>query len=183
MGKTLKYHRDMAVVVFGEESPAVQFLNEKIKECGENNETFMEESQLIQLLIDLNYNKEKEKEEVDSEEEPNETESKSPLDNIDSILLGILVSKLPIPVMERAMQLKVDNGKKILEDLAKEPCEEPKDFFSMINTLGMVENSQQEVASIIKVFEELAVVMDSFHLALSKKIEGYKGSLPWKKSN
>lgn len=52
---TLGYHRAMAGVVFGEDSPAVKFLDKKIAECpnGENEEVIMPEGQLVMLLMQL----------------------------------------------------------------------------------------------------------------------------------
>lgn len=55
MDKTLKYHRDMCVIVFGEDSLATKFLNEKIAELGESEEVLMEESQVIKLLTSLHF--------------------------------------------------------------------------------------------------------------------------------
>ena len=55
MNKTLGYHRDMCMIVFGEGSLATKYLNEKIAEQGESEEVLMEESQLIRLLTSLHF--------------------------------------------------------------------------------------------------------------------------------
>ena len=51
MKQTLGYHRKNAAVVFGEESPAVKFLDKKIAEQGEDAEIFTSEGQVIHLLM------------------------------------------------------------------------------------------------------------------------------------
>jgi hypothetical protein len=55
MNKPLSYHRKMAVVVFGEDSAAVKFLDQKIADAphGENELVFIHESQMVHLLIQL----------------------------------------------------------------------------------------------------------------------------------
>ena len=40
----------MAVAVFGEDSPAVKFLDKKIEEQGENEEVIADEGQMVYLL-------------------------------------------------------------------------------------------------------------------------------------
>lgn len=52
MSGTLGYHRNMAAAVFGEDSPAVKFLDKKIAESenGLEEEVVVEESQLVYLL-------------------------------------------------------------------------------------------------------------------------------------
>jgi hypothetical protein len=55
---TLGNYKKMAVIVFGEQSPAVRFLNDKIKESpnGENEEVIADESQVIYLLGNMHVN-------------------------------------------------------------------------------------------------------------------------------
>jgi len=52
---TLKYHRDMAVAVFGEESSAVKYLDKKIAESpnGPNEEVLVDERQIVFMLMNL----------------------------------------------------------------------------------------------------------------------------------
>lgn len=49
---TLGYHRSMASIIFGEDSPAVKFLDKKIAESpnGEKEEVLVAESQVVMLL-------------------------------------------------------------------------------------------------------------------------------------
>ena len=51
--KNLKYHRACAAAVFGDDSPAVAFLDKKISEQGEDAEVIVNESQLISLLLQI----------------------------------------------------------------------------------------------------------------------------------
>lgn len=55
MNRTLGFHRKMAAIVFGEDSPAVKFLDDKIKQApkGENEEVLVEESQMVALLTSI----------------------------------------------------------------------------------------------------------------------------------
>lgn len=52
---TLGFHRKMAAIVFGEESPAVAYLDEKIKDdpSGMYGEIIVDEGQLVLLLFAL----------------------------------------------------------------------------------------------------------------------------------
>lgn len=52
---TLGFHRAMAGVVFGEDSPAVKFLDKKIAECpnGENEKVLVSEGQIVMFLMSL----------------------------------------------------------------------------------------------------------------------------------
>lgn len=52
---TLGYHRRMSAVVFGEDSPAVKFLDKKIAESpnGENEKVLVSEGQVVMLLMSL----------------------------------------------------------------------------------------------------------------------------------
>jgi hypothetical protein len=52
---TLWYHREMAAMVFGPDSPAVKFLDKKIAESpnGEKEEVLVSEEQLIMMLSEL----------------------------------------------------------------------------------------------------------------------------------
>jgi hypothetical protein len=54
---TLGNHRKMAVAVFGEEGPAVKFLDKKIAESpnGANEEVLVAESQFVYLLGTLHF--------------------------------------------------------------------------------------------------------------------------------
>ena len=47
---TLGNHRKLAAAFFGEDSPAVKWLDEKIKEQGEDEEVIAAEPQVIQVL-------------------------------------------------------------------------------------------------------------------------------------
>lgn len=50
---TLANYRKLAAAFFGEDSPAVKYLDEKIKEQGENEEVIAAEEQVIQVLLRL----------------------------------------------------------------------------------------------------------------------------------
>jgi hypothetical protein len=52
---TLGYHREIAAMVFGPDSPAVKFLDKKIAESpnGEKEEVIVSEGQLIHMLWEL----------------------------------------------------------------------------------------------------------------------------------
>lgn len=50
---TLGNHRKFAVAIFGAESPAVAFLDQKIEEQGENEEVIVEEGQFINALMTM----------------------------------------------------------------------------------------------------------------------------------
>ena len=50
---TLGNHRKLAVAAFGEDSAAVKFLDEKIKEQGEDEEVIQDESQVMYLLANI----------------------------------------------------------------------------------------------------------------------------------
>lgn len=52
---TLGYHRAMSAVVFGEDSPATKFLDEKIAKAahGKDEKVICHESQLILILFSL----------------------------------------------------------------------------------------------------------------------------------
>ena len=58
MSGTLGYHRKMAVAVFGEDSPAVAYLDEKIEESpnGEDEPVVQDESQVVYLLATIHRN-------------------------------------------------------------------------------------------------------------------------------
>lgn len=53
---TLGEYRKLAAAVFGEDSGAVKFLDEKIKEQGEDEEVIADEGQVIYLLMQQNGN-------------------------------------------------------------------------------------------------------------------------------
>lgn len=52
---TLKEYRKLAIIVFGEGSKAVEFLDDKIKESanGEDEEVLADEGQMVMLLSSL----------------------------------------------------------------------------------------------------------------------------------
>lgn len=52
---TLGNYKEMAVIYFGENSGAVKFLDQKIKEQGEHEEVLAEESQMVRLLYTLTH--------------------------------------------------------------------------------------------------------------------------------
>ena len=56
---TLGIYRKMAVAVFGEDSKAVKFLDEKIKDSpdGQNEEVIANESQMVYLLGNIALSK------------------------------------------------------------------------------------------------------------------------------
>lgn len=56
---TLGYHRVMAVAVFGADSPAVKFLDQKIKDSpnGEHERVIVHETQVVYLLSQLHLGK------------------------------------------------------------------------------------------------------------------------------
>lgn len=56
--KTLGYHRDMAKVVLGVNSPAVKYLEDKIAESpnGEDEEVVVPEQQMVYLLVNIHNN-------------------------------------------------------------------------------------------------------------------------------
>lgn len=53
MSGTLGYHRKMSAAVFGEDSPATKYLDEKIAEQGEDEPVLADETQLVALLMSL----------------------------------------------------------------------------------------------------------------------------------
>jgi len=69
MSGTLKYHLDNATAVFGEDSPAVAFLKEKIAEQGDDEEVIADESQLIAALFSI-HNQSQSGQELTVEAEP-----------------------------------------------------------------------------------------------------------------
>ena len=52
---TLGNYRKMAALFFGEDSDAVEFLDKKIEEQGEDQEVIADERQMINLLYTLTY--------------------------------------------------------------------------------------------------------------------------------
>lgn len=50
---TLGGYRDLSVILFGERSDAVKFLDEKIAEQGRDSEVIQAESQMIYLLAQI----------------------------------------------------------------------------------------------------------------------------------
>lgn len=52
---TLGYHRDMAAMLLGENSPAVSYMDEQISKAphGRDEEVVAAEAQLVKLLIDM----------------------------------------------------------------------------------------------------------------------------------
>jgi len=50
---TLGEYRDLAVILFGEESKATKFLDEKIKEQGREEKVIQHSSQMLYLLANL----------------------------------------------------------------------------------------------------------------------------------
>lgn len=59
MSKTLGYHRKMCAMVFGEDSPATKYLDEKIAKLGEDEEVIVDEGQLIFMLQEMHFGGEK----------------------------------------------------------------------------------------------------------------------------
>lgn len=53
MSGTLKYHRQMCAVAFGEDSRATKYLDKKIEEQGEEEEVLIDERQLVYLLMEI----------------------------------------------------------------------------------------------------------------------------------
>jgi hypothetical protein len=53
MGHTLSYHRRMCAMVFGEDSLATKYLDEKIAKLGEDEEVIVDEGQLIAALAQI----------------------------------------------------------------------------------------------------------------------------------
>ena len=60
---TLGNYRKMAVIFFGDDSPAVKFLDGKIKESpnGSDEEVITDESQMVYLLANIHRSTENEK--------------------------------------------------------------------------------------------------------------------------
>ena len=54
---TLGNYRGMSLIVFGEDSAATKYLDEKIAESpnGENEEVIADESQMVYLLVSLHF--------------------------------------------------------------------------------------------------------------------------------
>lgn len=54
---TLWNWQEIASVMFGEDSPAVDFLNRKITEQGEDEEVIADEGQVIRMLAEMHLKK------------------------------------------------------------------------------------------------------------------------------
>lgn len=52
---TLGYHRKNCAAVFGEDSPATKFLDEKIAESGADDEVMVAEKQFVMLLAQMHF--------------------------------------------------------------------------------------------------------------------------------
>lgn len=53
---TLGNYRKLTAAAFGEDSPAVKFLDDKIKEQGEDEEVIQDEGQMVFLLANIHFN-------------------------------------------------------------------------------------------------------------------------------
>ncbi|MGW8179085.1 MAG: hypothetical protein ACWGQW_10020 [bacterium] len=58
---TLGDYRKLSISLFGEDSKATKYLDEKIKEQGEGQEVIAEESQVMYLLVHLHSQDEEKK--------------------------------------------------------------------------------------------------------------------------
>lgn len=56
MGNTLGYHRKICASIFGEDSAATKFLDEKIAKQGEDAEVIVSEDQLVFALSQIHLN-------------------------------------------------------------------------------------------------------------------------------
>ncbi|QEM41129.1 hypothetical protein HYP85_gp032 [Pseudomonas phage Zuri] len=52
---TLGNHRKLAIAAFGKDSAAVKFLDDKIKEQGEDEEVIQDEGQMVYLLANIHF--------------------------------------------------------------------------------------------------------------------------------
>jgi len=52
---TLKTYRDNTKALFGQDSPAVQWLNKRIEDQGEEEEVIADEGQMIQLIASIHF--------------------------------------------------------------------------------------------------------------------------------
>lgn len=120
---------------------------------------------------------------MDDESQDSPPKDESTEVDIESSIFTILLSRTPISVIEKGIRFKIEEGSKILNKMASESCETPQDYFDTLRTLAAIEGNLEEVDSIIKTFEELSKLLNSFHLIIESILKNYKGGLFPNKDN